>query len=116
MVGYLHKLMLEDVEMRIYGLIYNQLLNGVVNKSTVARALNMSTRTLQNSLASRGLTFRELLDRARFERAILLLEDPSRSAKETALSLGFSSASNFARAFKRWTGRSPTDFRQATTR
>lgn len=76
----------------------------------VADALKMSDRTLRRRLASEGTSARDLLDEVRKEQALSLLEEGRRSLDEIAYMLGFSGSNAFRRAFKRWTGTSPTAF------
>ncbi|HVP29803.1 MAG TPA: helix-turn-helix transcriptional regulator [Myxococcota bacterium] len=72
----------------------------------VARKLGVSPRTLRRRLAEVNTTYRQQLDDVLAARALDLLAEGIRS-EEIAHSLGFSDASAFRRAFKRWTGRSP---------
>jgi AraC-like DNA-binding protein len=77
----------------------------------VARELNMSVRSLHRGLEADDTTFRELVDQLRHERSAALLADPRYSITEIGYLLGFSEISSFYRAFKRWTGRTPADYR-----
>lgn len=79
----------------------------------VARALNVSVRTLQRRLANEHTSWSALLDEARCELALRFIGERQMSVKETTYVLGFSEPSNFTRAFRRWTGRSPTAYRDA---
>lgn len=81
--------------------------------SDVATALGYSERGLRRKLESSGTTFRALKDEARYERAYSLLLNTTRPIQDIADQLGYDSASNFARSFKRWTGQSPNAFREA---
>lgn len=83
----------------------------VFGLDAVAKRLGTSPRTLKRRLAEHGLTFSELLDEHRRERALLLLADPRTSIEAIAEQLGYSNAANFTRAFKRWTGRTPAAHR-----
>jgi AraC-like DNA-binding protein len=78
----------------------------------VAASLFMSATTLQAKLAQRGTSFQQLLDDTRKELACSYLRQATRSVTEVTFMLGFADTSNFTRAFKRWTGVSPTEFRQ----
>jgi AraC-like DNA-binding protein len=78
----------------------------------VARALHVSVRTLQRKLVEAGTTFREVSDTVRGRLAEGYLTDPSLSIMEVAFLLGFSEASSFNRAFRRWTGESPGRWRR----
>lgn len=86
---------------------------GGLEAEDVARALNVSLRTLQRRLAQEGTSYSVLLDGARRELALHYIGENRMSIKETTYVLGFSEPANFTRAFRRWTGLSPTEFRQA---
>jgi AraC-like DNA-binding protein len=73
----------------------------------VGRMLAVSPRHLQRLLASEGTSFRVLADAMMRARAETLLVRRGLSASEVALVLGFSEASAFTRAFRRWTGTTP---------
>jgi AraC-like DNA-binding protein len=77
--------------------------------------LNISERTLRRRLADLNVSYRSLVDQARHERAVDLLRRTSGSLSEIALATGFSDARNFRRAFKRWTGMLPGDFRRGSS-
>lgn len=79
----------------------------------VASMLHMSSRTLKRKLQSHGTTFTELREQERCQRALHLLRNQSLSVDEIAARLGYSSLSNFARAFQRWTACSPTAYRRS---
>lgn len=78
----------------------------------VAAELGMSGRTLQNRLEESGLSYRDLLDRLRHAQAVVFVSNPSVSLIQAAQMLGFSTQSSFQRAFKRWTGMTPGDYRR----
>lgn len=73
----------------------------------VASAMAMSGRNLQRTLREEGTTFQALLDDVRREIATAQLRVPGTTAAEVALLLGYSEASAFTRAFRRWTGMTP---------
>ena len=79
----------------------------------VARALEISERSLRRRMLEDGLSFPELASRSRMNEAKRLLRRPGTSIQETAYELGFASAAGFHRAFKRWTGMTPGEFRRA---
>lgn len=79
----------------------------------VARRLHMSVRTLNRVLAAEGTTFRALAASTRRELAERALSHPHASIAEVAFALGFSELSAFHRAFRRWTGMTPGEFRSA---
>jgi AraC-like DNA-binding protein len=80
----------------------------------VARRLDMAPRTLQRQLKDEGATFRELADSARRELAKQYLADGTHGLAQIALLLGFSEQAAFQRAFLRWTGVTPGQFRRET--
>lgn len=88
------------------------ILAGNVDSDALARRMNISTRTLQRRLTEKNLTFRRLADDVLKEMACQLLTNPDLSVQEIAFKLGYTQASSFTRAFKRWTGRSPSEVRE----
>lgn len=82
----------------------------------VARSLGVSARTLQRRLHDQALSFRELLDRVRCELGLDYAADPTISTKEMAWLLGYASPGTFVRAFRRWTGMSPVEYRAQVRR
>lgn len=85
----------------------------VVDLGAVAKTLDLSARALQRRLAAEGRTFRALVDDARRELGKQHLADPGQSLAQVALLLGFSEQAAFHRAFVRWTGVTPGQFRHA---
>ena len=77
----------------------------------VAQALKLSERSLQRRLADEGVTFEGLLDELRHELALRYLADRKIAVAEVAYLLGYSEPSPFHRAFKRWTGLTPSEAR-----
>ena len=111
-VDYLNKIDRADFPGRVHRELVRLLPTGVSGKEQIAQALNMSTRTLYNKLEGAGTTFRELLDETRQN----LAEEYIRQdlpIYEIAYLIGFSDTANFSRAFKKWTGKSPMEFREA---
>ncbi|WP_265734785.1 MULTISPECIES: helix-turn-helix transcriptional regulator [Marinobacter] len=94
-------------------LIADQLARGRVRIEVVAAQLNMSRHTLYKKLKEENLTFAALLEDVRRERALTYLQDRSKPLVEIAEQLGFSELSAFSRAFKRWMGTSPAEYRAA---
>jgi AraC-like DNA-binding protein len=77
----------------------------------LAPKLGMSSRTLRRRLEQEGTAFPVLVAEAQRARALRLLREPHASVKEVAYALGFATPSAFHRAFKRWTGSSPSEAR-----
>lgn len=80
-----------------------------------AAALALSPRTLKRKLGERGVRYSDLLDRSLRERAVSLLRARSLSVEEVAARLGYATSSNFLRAFRRWTGKSPAAYRRESS-
>jgi AraC-like DNA-binding protein len=79
---------------------------------SAAALLGVSSRTLTRRLGGEGTSFQSLLDESRKARAVHLLNDPALTVAEVAYTLGYEDAANFGRAFRRWFGRSPGQFRR----
>ncbi|MFZ7092884.1 AraC family transcriptional regulator ligand-binding domain-containing protein [Primorskyibacter sp. 2E233] len=81
---------------------------GTLSMDRIARDLGMSRQTLYRRLKDEGVTFAQVHDELRRRMAMDYLSARKVSVSETAYLLGFSEASAFVRAFRRWTGASPT--------
>ncbi len=77
----------------------------------VAGELHMSSRTLKRKLQQLGTNYQRILDDLRKGLAVEYLSQTTKTVDDIAILLGYSDASNFARAFRRWTGKSPSDYR-----
>lgn len=75
--------------------------------------LHLSARTFKRRLQEEGVTYRELLEAELYARARHWLAEPRLGISEIAYRLGYTDVSNFSRAFKRWTGQTPRDYRQS---
>lgn len=84
-----------------------------VTMDEAARELGMSARSLRRQLASENVTYGELVERSRILAAKRMLEDPRTSIQEAAFALGFAAPAAFHRAFKRWTGMTPKQYRSS---
>ncbi|WP_150781906.1 AraC family transcriptional regulator [Pseudomonas fluorescens] len=111
LVSELTRLSGSDLVMRCRRFLLENMSRGEPSEDRLAEAMAMSRRSLQRKLAERGVSYRILLDRLRHDLAKRYLITPSTSLTEIAFLLGFSEQSAFARAFKRWQGISPSDFR-----
>jgi AraC-like DNA-binding protein len=78
----------------------------------IAKRLATSGRSLRRRLREEGTSFRSLLDEVRSSLADAWLEDPRRSITEIGLDLGYTDAANFARAYRRANGVSPSTARR----
>lgn len=95
--------------------IQRELEGGDPSLDNVARQLGTSRRSLQRRLADESLTYAQVLDEVRSTMARAYLSQRELSIAEVAYLLGFSEQSSFTRAFRRWTGTSPAEFRRAST-
>lgn len=110
---YLEHMDLDDVLTRARVLLMSHFPDGEPSRRRLAIALNMSERTLARRLADQGYTFTGLVEEVRIHLARDYLRQSRFTVTDVAFLLGFSDQSNFARAFKRWTGLSPSEFRLA---
>ena len=110
---YLRQLDKSDIVNRVRTIVVEELASHAVTKQHVADRLCVSPRTLQMKLAARNTSFQEIMDSTRKDLALSYIEQSGTSITEAAYLLGFSEVSNFTRAFKRWTGKSPREFRQS---
>lgn len=85
--------------------------SGFPSVTEVARRLHLSTRTLKRKLADQGTTYSALLDDARRQRALLLLDNRELSLAEVAARVGYTEVPNFTRAFRKWTRTTPAAYR-----
>jgi AraC-like DNA-binding protein len=81
------------------------------DRDTIARDLGMAPATLARRLMQRGSSFQDILNGTRRDLALVYLQQAHLPVTEVAFRLGFTDLSNFTRAFKRWTGQSPSEFR-----
>lgn len=81
-----------------------------LNLDDVARSMSITARTINRYLAKEDLSFREISQRVRFERACELLDLGELNVSQIALGLGFNDVANFSRAFRRYKGVSPTGY------
>lgn len=96
---------------RITSLLATQLNNRVPDKARIAAQIGMSERTLQRRLREEGTSFQEILDNTRHYLARELLRNTGLTLNEVALQLGFAEPSAFFRAFKKWEGCTPGQYR-----
>ena len=89
---------------------------GAPGLEAIALRLGMASRTLQRKLKEAGTSHQELLDEMRRELSIYYLQERQMAVYEVAFLLGFSETSAFHRAFKRWTGKTPGEFRRTLSK
>ncbi|MEM7286228.1 MAG: AraC family transcriptional regulator ligand-binding domain-containing protein [Actinomycetota bacterium] len=86
--------------------------SGEFGAAALARRLGMSLRTLQRRVAEMETSVQTVIDEVRAATARQLLSDPDLNLLEISVALGYSTESAFRRAFRRWTGQSPADYRR----
>lgn len=97
---------------RVREAIGAELRGGDPRLASIARRLAMTPRTLQRRLSDRGAVFNDLLDTMRFGTAKSYLSQGDVAGTEIAYLLGFAEQSSFNRAFRRWSGHTPMEFRR----
>jgi AraC-like DNA-binding protein len=102
-----------DFRTQVSDLIEALIMGGGCNAQKMAELLGMSTVTLYRRLRLHGVTFEQLLDAERERMAKAMLQRPSMLIRDIADALGYSTASNFTRAFVRWTDQSPEQWRRS---
>lgn len=112
-INYLARFDRSQMAVQVRNLIIQRLPSGEPSQDEIASALNMSSRSLQRRLADEDSSYKTLLDTTRSELASQYLQSSDSSIGEITYLLGFSDQSNFSRAFKRWFGQSPGEFRAA---
>jgi AraC-like DNA-binding protein len=96
---------------RIHELVVHHFTDVEPDMDTIARRMGMSARSLRRRLQDEGCSFSEIIGRAMGELSCNVLRERNTTIQEAAFRLGFSEASSFHRAFKRWTGKTPKQFR-----
>jgi len=93
-------------------LVRLRLLDSSVDIDGVSQLLGIGSRTLQRRLAEENLTYRDVVQEMRLQRALELLRESSEPITSIAFSLGYSDIASFTRVFKQWTGFPPSHFRR----
>jgi AraC-like DNA-binding protein len=109
---YLERLDRADIVVQVRRRILELLPSGSPTQAEIARGLALSPRTLHRRLAEAGTSFAGLLDATRRELAAGYLQRSDYSIAEVAYLVGFAEVSSFNRAFRRWTGSSPSAVRR----
>lgn len=100
-----------DIVMQVKKHFTEQLPSGKATQDSIARALNISPRSLQRRLREAGTHYSDVLNDTRWELTIKHIRNSRLSMGEITYLLGFAEVSNFSRAFKRWTGKPPSEYR-----
>jgi AraC-like DNA-binding protein len=109
--------LLADLSLRTgaAGRIRACLLQDIAGRPTfaaTAKLLGTPTRTLRRQLEQQGTSFRKLVDELRAQVAVKYLRDTAMTNEDIAVAVGFSDTANFRHAFRRWTGKTPREFRR----
>jgi AraC-like DNA-binding protein len=113
---YLANTEIRSIAVRVRELLTTKLADGEPSEEDVAQLLNTSVRTLQRKLVDSGTTYRNVLDDTRRELALSYLKVSLYSVTTITYMLGYTATSSFTRAFRRWTGQSPSAWREARLR
>ena len=98
---------------KIENAISSLLPHGRVSVREVARSLGISERTLARRLSDEGLAFSAILQDLKRDLAVRYLDDPNLHVSKIAWLLGYQEVGAFTHAFKRWTGKTPSEMRRA---
>ena len=107
---YLDSLDSSKTSAKVRQLLIDLLPSGKADQERVAHSMHRSASTLQRQLQSEGTSYRMVLEDTRRDLAKEYLRDRKYSHAQIAYLLGFTDQSNFARAFKRWTGVAPRQY------
>jgi AraC-like DNA-binding protein len=111
-IDYLNQFDKDDIVTKTRTYIIDHLPSGVPKQADIAADLNMSLRSLQRRLSQSGTSYSGVLQQVRQDMARHYLQTPGYQVLQVAYVLGFSDPGNFSRAFKRWTGLNPHQYRQ----
>ncbi len=103
-------------EQRVRSAIETLLPDGEPTAESIAEALHLSPRSLERHLADEGCCYDLLLNQCRQNLALLHMSEPQTSLSEVAWLLGFGDTDSLSRAFKRWTGLTPEQYRNGLAR
>jgi AraC-like DNA-binding protein len=102
----------QDLVREVRQLIIERLPKGSANFEAIADALKMGSKTLERRLAERGQSFSALLDGTRYGTVRHYLEETDMRLSQVAYMAGYTEPATLVRAFKRWTGATPMQFRE----
>lgn len=115
LMKYLIEIKKGDIVQQVKSIILDNLPDGQVTDRLVASELNLSERSMQRRLQEHQTSFRVILDNVREMVAKQYIKNPVNRMSDIAFLLGFSEQSAFSRAFKKWTGKSPLEYRKTVT-
>jgi AraC-like DNA-binding protein len=100
---------------KVRALVVAQLSHGDVSMAAISKKLALSVPTLRRRLEAEGLTYSDILDGSRESLARQYLREQGRSVTDVVFLLGFSDVTAFHKAFRRWTGMTPAEYRARAT-
>jgi len=104
-----------DLVNMVMSKICNMLTDGYVTQEDIASQLNMSLRNLQRKLKAKGTNYQAILDDTRKSLTLDYLRIDHLTLSEISSKVGYTNMSNFNRAFRRWTGKSPSEYRRSVS-
>jgi AraC-like DNA-binding protein len=110
-IEHLARLDREDIVRQVEARIIELLPTGDCSREKIASLLHMSSRNMLNKLEQKNTSYKEILENLRSTLARQYIEQQNMQISEITFVLGFSDTSSFSRAFRRWTGLSPSDYR-----
>lgn len=113
LVSYLSRIQNQDIEMKVRGAIMDLMSTQSLSKEKVASRMNTSVRNLTRKLNEVDLTFNQLVDSIRQEKAISLTKQVDINLTDISFRLGFIDVNSFIRSFRRWTGMTPGQYRKS---
>ena len=102
-----------DFPEQVRSVLRTALLTGHARSDQVAAIFGMHSRTMHRRLSEFGVGFQQLVDESRFEFAQQLMEDSSLDLARISAMLGYAAPGVFSRAFQRWSGMTPLEWRTA---
>ena len=112
LVSHLSRIQNQDIEMKVRGAIMELMSTQNLSKEKVAIRMNTSVRNLTRKLSEVDLTFNQLVDSIRQEKAISLIKQVNINLTDISFQLGFIDVNSFIRSFRRWTGMTPGQYRR----
>jgi AraC-like DNA-binding protein len=110
-IDYLARCDSASITMQVRSRIIELLPDGRPSQEAIAESLHLSLRSLQRKLQNEGTSFTTLLNDTQQQLAMQYIRESHRSIGEITYLLGYSEPGSFTRAFRRWTGKSPLQFR-----
>lgn len=103
----------DDILPQVTSMIASSMSSGTLSLIEISDQMGLSRRTLQRRLKDLGIEFSSLIEDVRRELALAYMQGSDYSVTEISLLVGYSESSSFTRAFRRWTGQSPQQYRGA---